>query len=681
MKQESRLSGFVFEGENMSNSSNRNRKRMIFVFFIVCLMCTALIFRVGWIQVVASDHYAKLAVEQQTMDTPIPAKRGVIYDRNGKEMAISAVTNTIWARPGDVKSARTEEEGLAKQQHVAKVLAEILEMDEAKVYETVTAKKSLVRVAKYVDKDKADRIREAQLPGISIAEDVKRYYPIGAFAAHVLGSTTDDNRGLSGIELKYDKYLSGIPGRWIKNTDVAGDSLSYGVEKYFQAEDGLSVMLTIDEVIQHYVEKSIKQVQADTQAERVFCLIMDPQTGDILAMALTPEFDPNDPRTPLDPAAAEYVKSLSDSEKLTYWNEMWRNPMISDTYEPGSTFKLITTSIALEEGVTNPNEHFTCTGSTVVAGQKLSCWRSYWPHGDQTLTKAVQNSCNPVFVNLSQRLGLTTYYEYLDKFGLMEKTGIDFPGEGGNILQNIDTAGPVGLATMSYGQGIAVTPISLLTAICALGNEGMLMEPRLVKGLLDEKGTVIESFEPRKVRQVVSKQTADEMCLIMESVVSEGGGGTAKVAGYRIGGKTGTANKVVNGAYVDDTYSSFIGMVPMNDPQLAILLVVDSPKGVKFGSQTAAPGVKVILEETLRYLNVETSFTDEELAQIKSKMVTVPDVTGESFSEAIGILGGAGLVYQVSPTREGNEDFTIVDQYPKAGEEVKKGTNVYLYWK
>jgi stage V sporulation protein D (sporulation-specific penicillin-binding protein) len=234
---------------------------------------------------------------------------------------------------------------------------------------------------------------------------------------------------------------------------------------------------------------------------------------------------------------------------------------------------------------------------------------------------------------------------------------------------------------MSYGQGIAVTPVSLLTAVCALGNDGMLMQPRLVKALLDENGNIIENFEPQKVRQVVSKQTADEMCLIMESVVAEGGGGTAKIPGYRIGGKTGTANKVVNGVYVDDTYSSFIGMVPMDDPQLAILLVVDSPKGVKFGSQTAAPGVKAILEETLRYLNVETNYSDEELEQIQSNMTTVPNLVGESFSEAIGILGGADLVYQVSPARTGDEDFTIVDQYPKAGEKVKKETSVYLYWK
>lgn len=665
----------------MTTSSNRNKRRMIFLFIVFSLLCTVLAFRVGWIQVVASEKYAKLAVEQQTMDTPIPAKRGVIFDRNGKELAISAVTNTIWARPGDVKSARSDEQSQEKVDHATQVLSEILGMEPSKVKEIITSNKSLVKVAKYVDKEKADQIREAQLPGISIAEDVKRYYPLGTFASQVLGSTTDDNRGLSGVELRYDKYLSGTPGRWIKNTDVAGDSLSYGVEKYFQAEDGLSVVLTIDEVIQHYVEKSIKQVQANTKAKRVFCLIMDPKTGEILAMALTPGYDPNDPRTPIDPTQAAIVESMSDQDKLNFWNEMWRNPMVSDTYEPGSTFKLITTSIALEERVTTPTEKFVCTGSILVAGTKLSCWRSYNPHGQETLVEAVENSCNPVLVQLSQRLGIDTYYEYLKRFGLMQKTGVDYPGEGGNILQNKETAGPVGLATMSYGHGIAVTPVSLISAISALGNDGMLMKPHLVKALLDDKGNIIEEFKPEQVRQVVSKQTADEMCLIMESVVSEGGGGTAKIPGYRIGGKSGTANKVVNGAYVNDTYSSFVGMVPMDDPELAILLVVDSPQGVKFGSQTAAPGVKAILEETLRYLKVETSFTEEELAAQNSQMVAVPSVVGEGFSEAIGVLGGASLKYIVSPKADPNANFTVVDQYPKAGEKVKKGTSVYIYWK
>lgn len=665
----------------MSVSSMKNKRRLIAVFIIFSLFCAGLSFRVGWITVVAGEHYSKLAIEQQTRDTPIPAKRGMIYDRNGKELAISSVTNTIWARPSDVRSAKTKEEGQKKLDHTADVLASILEQDKAEIFKILTAEKSLVKVAKYIDKDKANQIREERLSGISIAEDVKRYYPLGPFAAHILGNTTDDNRGLSGIELKYDKYLSGIPGRWIKNTDVAGDSLSYGIEKYYKAEDGLSAMLTIDEVIQHYVEKAIEQVQADTLAKRVMCLIMDPKNGDILAMALTPDFDPNFPRIPLDKDEALYVQNLPDDQKIIYWNDMWRNPMVSDTYEPGSTFKLITTAIALEEGVTHLNDNFVCTGSYVVAGTKLSCWRSYKPHGSQTLVEAVENSCNPVFVQLSQRLGIETYYNYLNKFGLMEKTGIDYPGEGGNILQSIETAGPVGLATMSYGQGIAVTPVSLVAAISALGNEGMLMRPRLVKAFIDQSGNVIESIKPLAVRQVVSKETAEEMCYIMESAVAEGSGGNAKVSGYRIGGKTGTANKVEKGAYVDATYSSFIGMAPMNDPRLTILLVVDSPKGVKFGSQTAAPGVKMILEDTLRYLNIKPQYTEEERASAESQLTTVPDIIGKSFGEAIGILGGAELTYVVAPARDSDEDFMVVDQYPKPGEKAKKKSGVYLYWK
>jgi stage V sporulation protein D (sporulation-specific penicillin-binding protein) len=284
-------------------------------------------------------------------------------------------------------------------------------------------------------------------------------------------------------------------------------------------------------------------------------------------------------------------------------------------------------------------------------------------------------------VQISQRLGLETYYHYLNQFGLMERTGIDFPGEAGNLLQNKNTAGPVGLATMSYGQGIAVTPISLLTAVSALGNDGMMMQPRLVKALLDAEGNIVRKFEPVEVRQVISRQTAEEMSLIMESVVAEGGGGTAKIPGYRIGGKTGTANKVENGVYINDTYSSFIGMAPMGDPKVSILLVVDSPQGVKFGSLTAAPGAKTILENTLRYLNVEKVYSDEERNLLESDMVSVPSVTGENFSEAIGILGGVELHYITAPDTGTDEDFTIIDQYPKAGEKAEKGSSVYLYWK
>ena len=663
----------------MSPTTNKNKRRLVMVFVFSCILCTALAFRVGWIQVVASEKYAKLAVEQQTRDVPIPAKRGIIYDRNNKELAISAVTNSIWARPGVVKSAETEEKSQENLDKTASALAEILEMDKNEILNIISQNRSLVKIAKYVDKEKADKIRAEGLKGIEIAEDVKRYYPMGAFAAHLLGSTTDDNRGLAGIELKYDKYLSGIPGRWIKNTDRDGDSLSYGVEKYFQAENGLNLVLTLDEVIQHYVEKALDTVQANTQADRVLCVVMDPKTGDILAMAVTPDYDPNNSRVPLTSEGAAYVESLPDKEKLDYWNAMWRNPLVSDTYEPGSTFKLLTTAIALEEGVTFLDDRFVCTGSIVVAGQKLKCWRSYNPHGAENLVQAVGNSCNPVFVQLAQRIGYEKYFDYMELFGLREKTGIDYPGEGFAILQDEATAGPVGLATMSYGQGIAVTPIQLITAVSALGNEGKLMQPRIVKELRDSDGNVIQSFDTKVVRQVVSKQTAEEMNLIMEAVVGEGGGGTAKIPGYRIGGKTGTANKAVGGGYSEETFSSFIGMAPMDDPKVAILMIVDNPKGVKFGSQTAAPGVKLVLEETLRYLNIQPSYSEDELKAMETNFSVVPDVINTNFSDAIGILGGASLNYTVSPVSADGEDFTIVDQYPKPGEKLQKGGTVCLY--
>lgn len=660
---------------------NRIKKRLIIGFTLVCVLMSALFVKVGYIQVVHGAEYSKLAVEQQTKDMPISAKRGSILDRNGEELASSAVCYSVWARPAQVKSGNTDEQKEISVNKCVDTLAEILGMDKEEVRTLVTKEQSLVKVAKYLDKETADKVRDADIYGIEIAEDVKRHYPLGDFASQLLGSVTDDNNGLAGIELRYNQYLSGISGRWIKNTDRNGNRLSYGVEKYYQAEDGLNVVLTIDEIIQHYAEKSIDTVQQATDADKVMCLIMDPKTGDILAMAITPGYDPNDPRVPLDENEAAYLDTLTDEEKLEYWNQMWRNPIVSDVYEPGSTSKLLTTAMALEEGVTSLDDRFTCTHSYNVSGTILNCWKST-PHGNQNLVEAVGNSCNPVFIQLAQRIGIQKFYDYLELFGMTERTGIDYPGEAYPIIQNINTAGPVGLATMSYGQGIAVNMVQQLTAICSLGNGGKLMQPRLVKALTDSDGNIVQEFDTVEVRQVVSEKTASEMCLIMESVVSEGGGGTAKIPGYRIGGKTGTANKAAAGGYSEETYSSFVGMAPMDDPQIAILVVVDNPKGTKFGSQTAAPGAKMILEDTLRYLQIMPEYTQEELDQINSKMSVVPDVTNTAFSTAIGILGGASLNYVISPavTETDNEsDFTIVDQYPKAGEKLETGGTVYIY--
>ena len=658
----------------------QSKKRILIAFGVLFIMLAALCLRLGWIQIVKGSEYSKMATEQQTRDVPIEAKRGVIYDTNGNELAVSATCYSVWARPGSIATGESDVEKEKNIDDTAEALAEVLGKDKDEIRELITKEQVLVKVDKYLDKDTADKIRNLELTGIEIAEDVKRYYPNGSFLAHTLGSVTDDNTGLSGLELQYNQYLSGVEGRWIKNTDISGNSLAYGEDKYYEAEDGLGLVLTIDETIQHYVEKSIATTQENTGADRVVAIMMDVETGDILAIAQTPEFNPNDAKTPLDESEQKKLAEMSDSEKMTYWNSMWRNFLICDAYEPGSTFKLLTTAMSLEEGLTSSEETFTCTGSINVSGTTLRCWRYQNPHGTQTLEEAVGNSCNPVFATLAQRLGIDTFYDYLETFGITEKTGIDFPGEGTSILQNEETAGPVGIATMGYGQGVAVTPIQLITAISSLGNEGKLMQPRLVKALVDEDGNTVKEFDTKVVRQTVSQSTAEEMCSIMEYVVSDGGAGTAKVEGYRVGGKTGTANKAENGGYSSETYSSFIGMAPMDDPQIAVLVIVDNPKGVKYGSVTAAPCAKLILEDTLRYLDLQPQYTKEEKKALNENQVTVPDLTGEGLEDAIGILGGLSLEYKASGGTQ-DEDFIVQDQYPKAGTKIEKGGTVYLYRK
>ena len=395
------MSGLVFKERKMIKTSNNSRKNLIIILCLIFGCMLLLCMRMGWIQIVKGGEYSAKAVDQQTRDTPIEAERGVIYDTNGKELAVSVSCYTIWARPSDVKSGETQKEKKENIEKVCTTLSDILDMDYDEVKELVTAEQSIVKIRKGLDKETSDKIRKAELTGIEIAEDTKRSYPLGAFASHTIGSVTDDNTGLSGLELQYNRYLSGVSGRWINYTDTGGNRLSYGKEKYYQAEDGYSIVTTIDQVIQHYTEKAIEQVQKKTSADRVMAIVMSPKTGDILAMAQTPDFDLNNPKTPLDKSEQEKLKDMSDSEKVEYWNKMWRNSLISDVYEPGSTFKLLTTSIALEEDVTDMNDTFTCTGSVNVSGETIHCWRSENPHGTQSLMQAVGNSCNPVFVKLA----------------------------------------------------------------------------------------------------------------------------------------------------------------------------------------------------------------------------------------------------------------------------------------
>lgn len=656
----------------------KNRKRLLGAFAFILFIMSVLCFRCGWWQIVKGEELADTAAAQQTRDSLVEAKRGVIYDRNKMELAVSGTAYSVWVRPADLKTADSANKKEDLTSEVISGLSGILEMDDDEVRESVTADQNLIKIESGLSKETADRIRELELTAVELSEDSKRFYPLGSFASHLIGSVSDDNTGLAGIEAYYNRYLTGVSGRRIQNTDVSGNGLSYGFEEYYAAEDGLGVVLTIDEVVQNYVEKAIVSCQKKTQADRVMCLVMDTETAEILAMAVTPEYDPNNPREAPTEAEQKKLDSMSDKKKVDYWNKMWRNPLLQDTYEPGSTFKLMTTSIALEEGLTSPSETFYDNGSIDVSGETLKCWSDV-PHGKQTLEEAVGNSCNPVFVTLGLRIGKERFYNYMELFGYDSITGIDYPSEATAILQNEDTAGPVDLATMAYGHGIAVTPIQLATAVSAIGNGGVMMKPHLVKELVDSDGKTVRTFEPEEVRQIISKQTSDEVCDIMEYVVSEGGVETAYVEGYRVGGKTGTANKPKAGGYSEDTYSSFIGMAPMNDPKVTVLVIVDSPVGIKYGSQTAAPCAQTIFKNILPYLGIETQYSDDETEKIEKNKTTVPDITGLSYEKAVSALEKAELKYKVQSGDSSGDSFKVKDQYPKAGTKVDKKSTVYIY--
>ena len=662
--------------------STKNKKRIAIGFILLAVLMLVLTFKVAYWQIIKGEWLTEKAIAQQTQDTPIEAKRGAIYDRNGKELATSITCYTLWARPAQIKKqngkAATEEQITS----MADSIAEIVEKDADTVRKNITKETALVRIASGLDKETADAVRKLKINGLELAEGTKRYYPLGNFASQLLGSVSADNTGRAGIELEYDQYLSGVSGRWKKNTDLLGNELVEGAEEYHEAQDGCNVVLSLDEAIQYYVEKALEKGMEKTGAKRIMCLVMNPKTGEILASATTPGYDPNDPMNEKNVPEDELKKyeKMSKDEKQNYLISLWRNPVVSDTYEPGSTFKLLTSSSALEEKVIDTSTTFHCAGSFTVAGVRLHCWTS-GSHGTQTIRQAIGNSCNPALAKVAALMGKTTFYKYLDLYGITEKTGVDYPGEAGSIMYALKDVGPVELATIGYGQSISVTPIQLLSAVNAIGNDGVLLQPRYVKALTDANGKVVKEYEPVTVRKVISAKTAKEMRSIMQYVVDEGGGGNARIAGYRVGGKTGTANKIDagTGKYGSDYYSSFIGMAPMDDPQVSILVVVDSPKGSHYGSMVAAPIAKEILTDTLRYLNVTPQYSDSEKKAMEGNYTVVPDVTGKPFSEAVGIIGGKELKYSRPKSAQGDDEFTVVDQYPKAGTKVKKNSVVYVY--
>ena len=652
-----------------------SKKRLVIVMVLACSLFLCLIFRIGYLQLIKGEWLSTKAAEQQTREIPIEAKRGTIYDTNMKELAVSVTKYTVWCKPVEVKDAKKTSEQLSK----------ILDEDYDDIYKKVNIKKmALVKVKRWIDDKTANKVTKAGLSGIWVAEDNQRYYPYGNFASYVLGHTSSDSSGVAGIELKYDGVLKGTAGKLVVSTDAAGKEIPQGSEQYYEPTTGNGLVLTIDEVIQHYCEKAAQKAYEENNATKVTIIAMDPKTGDIKAMVKKPDYNPNTPTKAIYPYYEKILEECKDDDKKTMaaYSNMWRNTAISDTYEPGSTFKLITSSAGLEEGVVKQNDKFTCNGSVTVEGSKIKCWRSYRPHGAETFKQGVQNSCNPVFVEVGRRLGVSKMYNYIDAFGLNKKTNIDLPGEAGSILYKEKDVGPVELATISFGQSISVTPIQLITSVCSIVNDGNRMQPRLVKAYTDNKGNITKGLDPVKVKQVISKETSAQMREIMESVVTDGGGKIAYLPGYRLGGKTGTAQKVINGTYAQGHYvCSFVGMAPADDPQIVVLAIVDEPTGVMaFGSTTAGPIIKEVMSNTLKYLDVEPKYTEEEKAENVKTKVKVPDVRGLTIEEATKVLEEAKLEANIDNDVDIKKGTVIKDMFPKPGVSVNEGSLISIYF-
>lgn len=642
-----------------------NRKRLLFLLLGFTMVLLALIGRLSYIQLVWGKELQGKAVGQWTRNLAVYPQRGIIKDRNGRILAQSGSSDTIAARPNQIQDPRK----------VAMLLAPILDMDEDNLYEKLSDKKSsFVWVKRQVTKNVANEIRALNIKGIDFTEEPKRYYPNRTLASHILGFTMkyaegdDGLKGQEGIELFYDKYLKGWSGKIVMETDALNREMPDNVDRYIPPINGLNLTLTIDEVIQHFTEKAASDAMEKYQANKIYAIVMNPNTGEILAMTNRPDFDPNEP-----PRELGYEKM----------QDYIKNFVVKDNLDPGSTFKIVTAAAALDSKSMDLGASFNCPGYRMLDGQRIKCHKA-GGHGHQTFAEVVENSCNPAFVDMALKMGKDKFYRYIEDFGFGQKTGIDITGEAQGILIPREAVKNFDLARIGFGQSISVTPLQLVTATSAVINGGNLMRPYIAKEIREayideetgeEKERLVKAFQPQKIRQVISAETSKTMAKILQGVVEDGSGANAYVPGYRVGGKTGTAQKygedgkIMQGKHI----ASFIGFAPADDPQVVVLFAVDEPKvAVDFGSVVAAPYVGMILKDTLPYLGVEPIF-DEETSK-HTQEVVVPDVIGKSLAEATQEIKDNDLKYLAE------QSGTIVgDQMPKPGAKVRVNTTILLY--
>lgn len=662
--------------EKKSSKIVKSKSLLLCIFFFIGILLL-LTFRLAFLQIIQGPSLKEKANRQQTTNRVISAKRGNIYDSTGKLLAASASVDTVTINPSRIKKENKEK--------VAKAFSDIFELEYDDVFAKVNDNESVFEtIIKKVEKDKIDELKKWMetneiYSGINIDEDVKRYYPYGTLASNLIGFCNIDNVGQEGLELKWDSVLSGTSGKITTITDAVSELIPDKNESYVPAENGSNITLTIDANIQTIAEKYLKQACIENDCKSGGnVIIMNPTTGDILAMATYPDYDLNTPRDPNSTLAPTWDK-LSDSEQLNSLYKMWRNRAISDTYEPGSTFKIITSAIGLEEDVTEPDTayDFSCTGHELINGIKIRCWKWQTTHGKQTLRQSLMNSCNPAMMQLGKRLGAPTLYKYYEAFGLFDKTGIATSGEANSYFWDLENVGNIELATMSFGQRFRITPIQLITAVSSVANDGVLVQPRIVKEIENPDTGVVLTIEPKNVRQVISKETSDKLLDMLESVVTDGTGRYGQVKGYSVAGKTGTSEPDTsneNAMYV----ASFIGISPVQNPEVVALVTLYDPQGKDGhqGGSIAAPVVSQILSEVLPYLGIPSDDLSSDEGSNAIKTTTLLDVRNKTIAEAKKIIEDAGFTCRIS-----TQDTTLIvtDQVPKPGTALISGATVNLY--
>lgn len=573
----------------MKKNKTYNKKKIMVVFLCAALVLAALIGRLVYLMIFDADYYQELAQDLHEREREIKAARGEIVDRNGVVLATNRTVCTISVIHSQVE----------KPEEVISVLSRELELDEAEVRKKVEKVSSMEKIKTNVDKEVGDRIRGYDLAGVKVDEDYKRYYPYDELASRVLGFTGGDNQGIIGLEVKYEEYLKGINGTILTVTDARGVELNGVAEDRIEPVPGETLQVSLDYNIQSYCQQAAEKVMEEKQAEAVSILLMNPQNGEIYAMVNVPEFNLNEPYE-LDTGADE--ATLTDEELQDELNQMWRNRCINDTYEPGSVFKIITSSACLEEGVVSLDDTFFCPGYRIVEDRKIRCHK-VGGHGQETFVQGIQNSCNPVFMDIGLRLGADRFYEYFEEFGLMKLTNIDLPGEAGTIMHRKEDIGTVELATMTFGQSFQVTPIQMAVTVSSIVNGGNRVTPHVGTAVLDREGNVVEEFEYEAESGIVSEETSETMRMLLESVVAEGSGKNAYLEGYSIGGKTATSQTLPRSA--NKYISSFLGFAPADDPQILGMVIIHDPQGVYYGGTIAAPVLRSIYDNVLPYLGIE----------------------------------------------------------------------------